>query len=128
MDGLELVSELRREYPHIPVVIMTAFGSEETAVEALRARAASYVPKRNLTKELMRTVETVWEEVSERFREAPGFSSCFLSYSHNDKVFARRLSVSARMSSSRATPAWVSLPSVALRTTSSVNLRVELPA
>jgi len=59
MDGLQLVAELRKRYPLVPVVLMTAHGSEETAVEALSAGAASYVPKRNLAAELGETVLNV---------------------------------------------------------------------
>jgi CheY-like chemotaxis protein len=44
MDGLELVKEVRRTYPTIPVILMTAHGSEEIAAAALKAGAASYVP------------------------------------------------------------------------------------
>src|SRR5262245_55145793 len=48
MDGLELVGEVRSQYPQIPVILMTAHGSEELAVQALQQGASSYVPKRNL--------------------------------------------------------------------------------
>ena len=48
MSGLELVEAVRDRHPEVPVVLMTAFGSEEVAVGALRAGAASYVPKREL--------------------------------------------------------------------------------
>jgi CheY-like chemotaxis protein/anti-sigma regulatory factor (Ser/Thr protein kinase) len=59
MDGLELVVQVRERHPLVPVVLMTAHGSEETAVQALQAGAASYVPKRNLAKELVEVVEAV---------------------------------------------------------------------
>jgi CheY-like chemotaxis protein/anti-sigma regulatory factor (Ser/Thr protein kinase) len=45
MDGLDLVREVRSRFPHIPVVLMTAVGSEEIAVQAMREGAASYVRK-----------------------------------------------------------------------------------
>ena len=48
MNGLELVEAVRRDFPAVPVILMTALGSEEIAVEALQKGAASYVPKRNL--------------------------------------------------------------------------------
>ena len=48
MNGLELVREIRLNYPKVPVILMTAFGSEDVAVEALRAGASSYVPKKEL--------------------------------------------------------------------------------
>jgi len=57
MDGLQLVRELRGRYPAVPVVLMTALGSEEIAAEALRAGAAGYVPKRYLSRDLVQVVE-----------------------------------------------------------------------
>jgi len=59
MDGLQLVAKIREEYPLMPVVLMTAQGSEEIAVEALRQGAASYVPKRHLSRDLAETVQLV---------------------------------------------------------------------
>lgn len=59
MDGLEVVATIRAEFPGLPVVLMTSQGSEETAVKALRAGAASYVPKRNLASSLADTVHDV---------------------------------------------------------------------
>ena len=45
MTGLELLRSLREATPDLVVVIMTAFGSMETAVEAIRDGAFDYVPK-----------------------------------------------------------------------------------
>jgi len=45
MDGLELLSELKRLAPHVPVIIITAFGTIRTAVEAMRGGAFEYVAK-----------------------------------------------------------------------------------
>jgi CheY-like chemotaxis protein/anti-sigma regulatory factor (Ser/Thr protein kinase) len=59
MDGLELVKEIRERNRLIPVILMTAFGSEEIAIEALKKGAASYVPKRNLAHDLAETLEQV---------------------------------------------------------------------
>jgi CheY-like chemotaxis protein len=61
MNGLELVREVRDRYPLIPVILMTAHGSEELAVKALKSGAASYVPKRELAKDLMETLAAVIE-------------------------------------------------------------------
>ena len=59
MNGLELVEAIRRDYSHVPVILMTAHGSEEIAVAALKAGAASYVPKRDLARDLVPTTEKV---------------------------------------------------------------------
>lgn len=59
MTGLELVVSVRGKYPRLPVILMTAHGSEEIAVLALRTGAASFVPKRLLSAELAATVDAV---------------------------------------------------------------------
>ncbi len=59
MDGLELVAEIRHQFPLVPVILMTAHGSEDIAIQALRQGAASYVPKRILAQELVPTIEAV---------------------------------------------------------------------
>ena len=45
MDGLTFLTELRRKQVTAPVVIMTAFSSVETAVEAMKAGAQDFLPK-----------------------------------------------------------------------------------
>jgi anti-sigma regulatory factor (Ser/Thr protein kinase) len=52
---------MQTDYPLIPVILMTAQGSEELAVEALKTGAASYVPKRRLGDDLVSTVTHVLE-------------------------------------------------------------------
>lgn len=59
MNGLELTEEIKRRYALIPVILMTAHGSEDIAIQALQKGAASYVPKRNLADDLVETVESV---------------------------------------------------------------------
>ena len=59
MDGLALVKTMRSTYPDIPVILMTAYGSEETAVAALHAGAAHYVPKASLQHDLIQAVGLV---------------------------------------------------------------------
>lgn len=59
MDGLELVSSIRTYYPAVPVILMTAYGSESLAMQALARGAASYVPKSQLADRLQDTMEEV---------------------------------------------------------------------
>ena len=59
INGLELVQVIRQAYPIVPVILMTARGSEDFAVKALKAGASSYVPKRQLTFQLAETVNQV---------------------------------------------------------------------
>jgi CheY-like chemotaxis protein len=70
MDGLELVRYVRSKYSGLPVVLMTSRGSEETAVDALRAGALSYVPKTQLRNSLCDAMGMVVAAVEERrYRE-----------------------------------------------------------
>ncbi len=59
MDGLELVEAIRDRHPLTPIALMTAEGSEETAVKALQGGAASYVSKHALERELLDTLDQV---------------------------------------------------------------------
>lgn len=59
MDGLELVQRVRERRPAVPMILMTAFGSEEVAIQALRAGAANYLPKRDLSRDLLGMVRQV---------------------------------------------------------------------
>ncbi|HXJ34367.1 MAG TPA: sigma-54 dependent transcriptional regulator [Candidatus Eisenbacteria bacterium] len=45
MTGIELLSELRVRDPDLPVIVLTAFGTVQTAVEAMKAGACDYVLK-----------------------------------------------------------------------------------
>jgi len=45
LDGLSLLEIVRHEYPSVPVVLMTAFGSIETAVRAVKEGAFDYISK-----------------------------------------------------------------------------------
>lgn len=69
MDGLELVAEIRRQYPSVPVVLMTAYGNEEIAIQALREGAASYVPKKSQDQHLASTLEQVLTAAKQERRQ-----------------------------------------------------------
>jgi CheY-like chemotaxis protein len=56
MNGLEFVKALGKASCKVPVILMTSHGSEEIAVQALRAGASGYVPKRRLESDLVKTV------------------------------------------------------------------------
>lgn len=45
MDGHQLLSQLRSRYPQLPVLLMTAHGAVERAVDAMRQGAADYLVK-----------------------------------------------------------------------------------
>jgi len=61
MDGLGLLAEIRRLDEQLPVILMTAFGSIETAVDAIRQGAWDYVTKPFNGDELLVSVDRAVE-------------------------------------------------------------------
>lgn len=45
MDGITLLKEIRSRYPHLPVVLMTAYADVDRAVEAMRSGACDFLLK-----------------------------------------------------------------------------------
>ena len=43
--GIELLKEIKRDHPQIIIIIMTAFGTSQTAIEAMRMGAFDYILK-----------------------------------------------------------------------------------
>ena len=71
VDGLELVTAIGDRYPDVPVVLMTAHGSENVAAQALANGAASFVPKSELADNLVQTVMhiLVMSETDSRYKK-----------------------------------------------------------
>jgi len=57
MDGLTLTSEVKQNYPEIPVVIMTGYPSVDSAVSALRQKVADYIIKPFNINQLYKVIE-----------------------------------------------------------------------
>jgi two-component system, OmpR family, response regulator RpaB len=58
-DGLDVLGELRKDRPNLPVIILTARGSEEDRVRGLKMGADDYVVKPFSARELLARVEAV---------------------------------------------------------------------
>ena len=62
LAGMELLHEIVQKYPACNVVMMTAFGSVETAVEAMKQGAFDYLTKPIKTEELLVTIDKARRE------------------------------------------------------------------
>ncbi|MEW6397898.1 MAG: sigma-54 dependent transcriptional regulator [Bacillota bacterium] len=82
-DGLQLLQDLRKVHPGMPVIVLTAYATVKTAVEAMKAGAFDYVPKPFDPEELKltlqralslarlsRRVEELEEELRRRYGQA----------------------------------------------------------
>jgi DNA-binding NtrC family response regulator len=80
LSGVELVGQLRRLRPATPVVLMTAFGSIDSAVEAMRSGAFDYLTKPFEPDAVILAVERALEhralqQENEQLRRAVGQSA-----------------------------------------------------
>ena len=66
MDGLAVLEELRLTHPALPVLILTARGSEDDRVRGLKGGADDYVVKPFSARELLARVEAVLRRSPER--------------------------------------------------------------
>jgi two-component system NtrC family response regulator len=61
MDGMEVLQETKRLNPEIDVILMTAYGTIETAVKAMKVGAADYITKPIELAELLILIDRVSE-------------------------------------------------------------------
>ena len=57
VSGLDLLPVLTRDFPHIPVIVMTSSDDIETAVSCIKAGAADYITKPMDIERLLLSVE-----------------------------------------------------------------------
>ncbi len=62
MDGLSLAHKIRDLYPSLPVVLMTAFPSVDSAVDALRLKVEDYFTKPFNINKLYKSIEAIADQ------------------------------------------------------------------
>jgi two-component system NtrC family response regulator len=109
MDGMQVLQEVKRLNPETDVVIITAYGTIETAVDAMKAGAVDYITKPLEFDELLLLVDRVSErrtllrenEILRRQLKDQGVTTDSIIYS--SQKMAALTSMAARVASSRAT-------------------------
>jgi len=71
LDGLDLLGELRRSRPALPVIVLTARGMEADRVKGLKLGADDYVVKPFSVRELLARIEAVLRRTAERPIDVP---------------------------------------------------------
>jgi two-component system NtrC family response regulator len=61
LDGLQTLREIRKRFPDLPVVMMTAYGTVETAVASMKEGALDYLTKPIDLEELLLIIQKVLE-------------------------------------------------------------------
>ena len=70
LTGKDVLNHMKRDYPHIPVLVMTAFGSIESAVDIMRMGASDYITKPFSNDELLLSVNNAvaMAKIQRRYR------------------------------------------------------------
>ncbi len=100
MDGLQLTARLKALDPSLPVVLVTAFGSLDTAREAMRLGAFDYLSKPFSPDELVGAVRKAIQSEGHLKAEEPGEAPVILT---QDPALAETLALARRAADSRAT-------------------------
>lgn len=108
MSGIELLRAIKTQYPEIAVIILTAFGSIENAVEAMQAGAYHYVTKPVQFPELSLVIDRALEhtrliEEVKRLRENLDARYGFEAIIGRSSTLLSVLDVAARAAQSDAT-------------------------
>lgn len=108
MDGLELLSLIRRQNSQVPVVVMTAFGTIETAVEAMKAGAADFLLKPFSLDHLMAVVQKALEvralrDENLKLKEQLGVRYDFRNIVGRSRAMQEIFAVIARVAPTKAT-------------------------
>jgi two-component system NtrC family response regulator len=61
LSGKDVLTHVKRDYPHVPVLVMTAFGTIESAVDIMKMGAFDYIAKPFANDELLLSVQNASE-------------------------------------------------------------------
>lgn len=71
-DGIELMSEFKKDFPQIPVILMTGYSDVNTAVKAIKNGASDYISKPFNPEEVLLVVSNALQkEATEAIKEKP---------------------------------------------------------
>jgi DNA-binding NtrC family response regulator len=108
MDGAQLLTAIKQINPEIDVILMTAFGTIETAIQAMKDGAVDFITKPIDLAQLELVMNKVFERKqllseNQRLRELISERLNFKGIITNSQSMHQALSVAARAASSRST-------------------------
>ena len=78
MNGLDALKQVKREFPHLPVLILSMYPEEQYAIRTIKAGADGYLTKSSAPEELVKAIKKVHEGgkyVSAELGEALAFTA-----------------------------------------------------
>src|SRR5690606_15562082 len=70
-DGLEILQEVKRNYPHIQVIVMTNYAEINMAVKAMKNGAFDYVSKPFQPETILQTIQNALSQKDDKKEEDP---------------------------------------------------------
>ena len=102
LGGLNLLREIRRRHPQLPVVLITAFGTIEDAVSAMKLGAYDFLTKPFSPQELLRLVRRALTTGTERAASRPARARAARPIVTRDPAMLQVLDVAESIAASRA--------------------------
>jgi DNA-binding NtrC family response regulator len=105
LDGIGLLKEFKREYPAVPVVLISGFGTLETAVEAVREGAFDFISKPFNVAEVVATARRAMEgRRDEGEPQEPEESALLEHYSSSGLIGRSRVMIALYKEIARVAP------------------------
>jgi DNA-binding NtrC family response regulator len=108
-NGIELLGRIRELHPLLPVIIMTGYGTVESAVEAMKQGANDFIQKPFNIGEMVVVIERVLEVAALRrevdfLRQAQSERLATGDFVFADETMAKVVDIALRVAEDRATP------------------------
>jgi len=89
--GLDILQHVRAGYPHVKILVVSAFPERQFAINVLKAGGGGYLPKESAAEELLKAIRTVLQG---RRYVTPNMAELMVAEldADNDKPLHRRLS------------------------------------
>lgn len=103
MSGLDVLKEIRRSSPHTPVILITAYGTVNTAVEAMKEGATDFIMKPFSLEDLEAAVKRIFTvAVDEHWAKEKAAYSPYQIITQDEKMLSL-LGLLRRVAKSKAT-------------------------
>lgn len=86
MDGMTLFREIKTLFPNMPVILLTAYASVETAIEAMKSGAFDYLSKPFKVDEMLATIKRAEEQLKSNASAAAADPNAPLRYQFENLI------------------------------------------
>lgn len=99
MSGIEAISQIRAEFPHARIIVLTTYAGDAQAASALKAGAAGYILKNLVRKDLIETIRAVH---SGKRRIPPEIATEIAEHVADDALSNREVEVLQRVAAGKS--------------------------